>query len=93
MRAEDTYRKAWERLCGRFITGGKFPTALRAKTRLKEVIAEDRAAVPCGRWVRVLSGINRWHMLCEQYAWQGRPFPPMPKGRELWPRYRWSERR
>lgn len=75
MIAEKLYEQAWtELLEGRRVS---LPTSLCAKSRLKEVVAADRAAVPCGRWVRVEVD------LFERVFWLNAAKP----------RCRWSERR
>lgn len=69
------------------------PGAIVAKIRLINVIEEDRRAVPCGRWVRCFPAQRKWQLLAEQALFCGRPIPMPPYGKELRPRYRWSERR
>lgn len=64
-----------------------------AFVRLERIIAADRAAVPCGRWVRCFPAQRKWQLLAEQALFCGRPIPMPPYGKELRPRYRWSERR
>lgn len=41
----------------------RMSSSLLAKLRLKHVIAADRAAVPCGRWVNIRSRHPEWLLL------------------------------
>ena len=68
-------------------------SSLVAKDRLRRIIAADRAAVPCGRWVKCFPRLKIWQMGAEQAAFFGHPIPPLPTGKALWPRYRYEVRR
>lgn len=74
----------------------RYGSRVRAADRLRVVIAADRAAVPCGRWVPVRDAcvaVDRWqYQNYMRRAFGLKELPPLPS-REVLPRYRWSERR
>lgn len=73
-----------------------YSSANVAFVRLKSIVAADRAAVPCGRWVPVRDAcvaVDRWqYQNYMRRAFGLKELPPLPS-REVLPRYRWSERR
>lgn len=71
------------------------PSAAVAKHRLRNIIAADREAVPCGRWEKIERGAYWWVFMGSVYlrwmkdgGWIGRQAE-----RRLKPRYRWRVRR
>lgn len=68
-----------------------------AHWRLSHIIADDRAAVPCGQWVRLrpqFAELMKWQMRAAQNFAFGLapPLPPRPVP-DRRPRYRWEWRR
>ena len=76
--------------------GQNFASADIARIRLDGIVAIDRQAVPCGRWVPVRDAcvaVDRWqYQNYMRRAFGLKELPPLPS-REVLPRYRWSERR